>query len=366
METPKGIQGILNQVMVAPSLALARQLEQKLVGHGYRKMVFGRINQKASIEAASEGDRGAVERLANAFDASLTAARVASGAGASKSSLTPRKAAQRFLNPNPDSCDWKPQYPKIDFEMPIIQFWREDETKRRFKRFHSGSGLCSLLVRDTSLGIGRKEMPETILALNSESKLRTWEATIRYTNPTLQRFFAGTRNEQLEIELQAPNQVWVGDITYLKVAGIYRYLAVVMDKYSRRIVGWAYGKRKDVALTLKALNRAVRYRRPLRGLIFHTDRGIEYAAGAFKERLLELGITPSMNRPGKINDNAYIESFFHSMKSEIVHGLTFTEDREIVQAVRAYVPFYNDTRLHSSLNYVPPATYEQLANPGVN
>ena len=105
---------------------------------------------------------------------------------------------------------------------------------------------------------------------------------------------------------------------------------------------------------------------PSRGLIFHTDRGIEYAAGAFKERLAELGITQSMNRPGKINDNAYIESFFHSMKSEIVHGLTFTEDREIEQAVRAYVPFYNGTRLHSSLNYVPPATYEQLARPGVN
>ena len=191
-------------------------------------------------------------------------------------------------------------------------------------------------------------------------------ATIRYTNPTLQRFFAGARNEQLDLEIQGPDQVWVGDLTYLKVGGIYRYLAVVMDKYSRRILGWAYGKRKDVALTLRCLNRAVRYRKPPLGLIFHTDRGIEYAAGAFKERLAELGIVQSMNRPGKINDNAYIESFFHSMKSEIVHGLTFTEDREIEQAVRDYVPFYNGTRLHSSLNYVPPATYEQLAKPGVN
>lgn len=177
MEKPKRIQIILNQLMVAPSLASAHQLEQELAGLGYRKMVFGgRINQKASIEAASEGDRGAVERLANAFDASLTAARVVSGTGTSDSSLTPRKAAQRFLNPNPDSCDWNPQYAKINFEMPVIQFWREDETKRRFKRFQSGSGLCSLLVRDASLGIGRREMPETILALNSESKLRTWEA----------------------------------------------------------------------------------------------------------------------------------------------------------------------------------------------
>ena len=115
-----------------------------------------------------------------------------------------------------------------------------------------------------------------------------------------------------------------------------------------------------MALTLRALERAVRYRRPPRGLIFHTDRGIEYAAGAFRERAAQLGIKQSMNRPGKLNDNAFIESFFHSMKADIVHGLRFTEDRQIEQAVRGYVPFYNGTRLHSSLNYVPPAAFEQL------
>ena len=134
-----------------------------------------------------------------------------------------------------------------------------------------------------------------------------------------------------------------------------------MDKCSRRVLCWAYGRRKDVALTLSALERAVRYRKPPRGLIFHTDRGIEYAAGAFKERAAELGIVQSMNRPGKVTDNAHIESFFHSMKADIVHGLTFTEDRQIQQALRTYVPFYNGTRLHSSLNYVPPATFERLA-----
>jgi transposase InsO family protein len=191
--------------------------------------------------------------------------------------------------------------------------------------------------------------------------IRARVATIRYTNPALQRFFGSARNEQLDIELKGPDQVWVGDITYLKVGTIYRYLAVVMDKYSRRVLGWAYGKRKDVALTLKAIERAVRYRKPPRGLIFHTDRGIEYAAGAFKERAAELGIVQSMNRPGKVTDNAHIESFFHSMKADIVHGLSFAEDREIQQALRAYIPFYNGTRLHSSLNYVPPATFERLA-----
>ena len=87
-------------------------------------------------------------------------------------------------------------------------------------------------------------------------------ATMRYTSPGLQRYYGSIPNQQLDLQLKTPDQVWVGDITYLKVAGIYRYLAVVMDKYSRRVVGWSYGPRKDVKLTLEALNRAVGSRRP--------------------------------------------------------------------------------------------------------
>jgi transposase InsO family protein len=186
-------------------------------------------------------------------------------------------------------------------------------------------------------------------------------ATLRYTNPSIQRFFGLIANESLALELKGPDQLWVGDITYLKVGAIYRYLAVVMDKYSRRVVGWSYGPRKDVGLTLRALNRAVSARRPGRGLVFHTDRGTEYAATAFKDRLAELGITQSMNRPGKVTDNAFIESFFHSMKAEIYHGLRFGADDEIRTALKNYVPFYNRDRLHSSLSYVSPATFERQA-----
>jgi transposase InsO family protein len=187
-------------------------------------------------------------------------------------------------------------------------------------------------------------------------------ATIRYTSPSIQRFFDGALNQQLDLELERPDQVWVGDITYLKVGAIYRYLAVVMDKYSRRVVGWSYGPRKDVALTLRALNRAVASRRPERGLVFHTDRGTEYAGAAFKQRLVELGFVQSMNRPGKMTDNAFIESFFHSMKTDIYHGVRFIDDSELRNALKNYVPFYNEARLHSSLQYVPPATFEQRAS----
>ncbi|MGH9421673.1 MAG: IS3 family transposase [Thermoanaerobaculia bacterium] len=186
-------------------------------------------------------------------------------------------------------------------------------------------------------------------------------ATIRYTNRSLQRYFGAIPNGQLDLELERPDQVWVGDITYLKVGAIYRYLAVVMDKYSRRVVGWSYGPRKDVALTLRALNAAVRTRRPARGLVFHTDRGIEYAAGAFKERVAQLGFTQSMNRPGKMTDNAFIESFFHSMKADVFHGCRFDQDEHVRSVLKNYLPFYNRARLHSSLDYVSPATFERQA-----
>ena len=226
----------------------------------------------------------------------------------------------------------------------------------RRSRHTYGSPRVYQALRRQGCGAGENRIARVMRKHGIKARV----ATIRYTNPTLKRFFAGANNEQLGMELNGPDQVWVGDITYLKVGGIYRYLAVVMDKYSRRVIGWAYGHRKDVVLTLRALNRAVRYRKPARGLIFHTDRGIEYAAGAFKARLTELGITQSMNRPGKVTDNAYIESFFHSMKSEMYHGLRFDEDRQIKTALRDYMPFYNRGRLHSSLNYVSPATYEKL------
>ncbi len=245
---------------------------------------------------------------------------------------------------------------------PSRRAQEEGELVERIRSVHRGSRhtygspRVYQALRQQGCGAGENRIARVMRKHGIKARV----ATIRYTNPALKRFFAGAGNEQLGMQPDGPDQVWVGDITYLKVSGIYRYLAVVMDKYSRRIVGWAYGHRKDVVLTLKALDRATRYRRPARGLIFHTDRGIEYAAGAFKARLDELGITQSMNRPGKVTDNAYIESFFHSMKSEIYHGQRFDEDGQMRVALCDYMPFYNQGRLHSSLNYVSPATYEKL------
>ena len=141
------------------------------------KLIGGRQNQKSSIEAAGESDRPITERLANAFDASLTAARLLAGIAKSEKDMKPRVAAQRFLNSNTDSCAWEPQYDAIQFAKPIIQFWSDNENERlRYRKYQTSAGLITVLVRDTALGISRKRMPDTILNLNSDDKLKTWEA----------------------------------------------------------------------------------------------------------------------------------------------------------------------------------------------
>jgi len=221
-----------------------------------------------------------------------------------------------------------------------------------------GSPRVYQRLREMGVSVGENRVAKLMRRLCIKGR---W-ATLRYTSPNLKKFFGSLPNQQHEHPAEQPDQVWVADITYLKVGSIYRYLAVVMDRCSRRIIGWALGQQRNVVLTLRALNHAVAKRRPKPGLIFHTDRGIEYYANAFRERLAQLQITQSMNRPGKVTDNAFMESFFHSMKADVIHGCTFTEDSQLLSVLRSYIPFYNHRRMHSSLNYVSPASYEnQLA-----
>jgi transposase InsO family protein len=194
--------------------------------------------------------------------------------------------------------------------------------------------------------------------LMREAGLRARAARLYRRIPGLHDFFTSIPNRQLDRRATARDQVWVGDITYLKVAGAWRYLAVVMDRYSRRIIGWSLGPTKDARLTLAAFNRAVFHRRPRPGVIFHSDRGVEYAAYAFRNRLAALGFVQSMNRPREITDNAHMESFFHSMKSDVVHGVRFMDDTQLVSLLRSYIPYYNGVRLHSGIGYASPVAYE--------
>lgn len=199
-----------------------------------------------------------------------------------------------------------------------------------------------------------------VARLMREAGLQGRSARLYRNSKVLQRaFYAGVPYRPESAMTQRHDQVWVGDVTYLKVAGQWRYLAAVMDKHSRRIVGWSLGARRDAALTTQALRRSAASRRVSPGVVFHSDRGIEFANFEFRSQLQGLGMLQSMNRPGKMNDNAHMESFFHSMKCEQLYGRKFDTEQQLRSTLSSYIRFYNERRLHSSLRYLPPATYEK-------
>lgn len=218
-----------------------------------------------------------------------------------------------------------------------------------------GSPRIHAALQAAGTHVGRKR----VARLMGERGLRARSARIYRRTPGTRRFFGAVPNRILDLTITACDQVWVGDLTYLKVAGTPRYLAAVMDAHSRRILGWRLGPHRDLPLTLGALDRAVLRRRVPDGLIFHSDRGAEYAAYRYRARLAALGITQSMKRPRELGDNALIESFFHTFKSDVIHGATFATDIELLSVVKTYIRRYNRTRLHSSLGYRSPIDFER-------
>ncbi len=225
--------------------------------------------------------------------------------------------------------------------------------------FETGRGTYgSPRVHQALRAAGTRVSRRRVARLMREAGLRARAVRLYRRIPGLHGFFTSIPNRQLDHLATGPDQVWVGDITYLKVGGAWRYLAVVMDRYSRRILGWSLGPKKDARLTLRALHHAVAHRRPPPGLIFHSDRGVEYAAYVFRNRLAALGFVQSMNRPREVTDNAHMESFFHSMKSDVVHGVRFVAPDDVRGLLRRYLPYYNRVRLHSGLGYRSPVDYE--------
>jgi transposase InsO family protein len=175
----------------------------------------------------------------------------------------------------------------------------------------------------------------------------------------LSRQFVMVKNEIRELDVTGVDQLWVGDVTYLKVGDQWRYLATVMDRYSRRLLGWALGKERTAALARRALQHALRVRQPESRPIFHSDRGVEYISTSYRQALKKAGIVQSVNRPRHMNDNAHMESWNKTMKTDLYHRKRFENDRELRESIRSYIDFYNRVRLHSSLGYMSPMEYEQ-------
>ena len=158
-----------------------------------------------------------------------------------------------------------------------------------------------------------------------------------------------------------PNEKWVGDITYIRTGEGWLYLATVIDLYSRRIVGWSMDDTMKVSLVNDALNMAITQRNPPAGLLWHTDRGSQYASYSHRDLLEENGIIQSMSRKGNCWDNAVAESFFKTLKSDLIYDTYFYTKKQAKQEIFEYIEFYyNRTRSHSYLGNLSPVRFEEL------
>lgn len=163
-----------------------------------------------------------------------------------------------------------------------------------------------------------------------------------------------------EFNVSSPNRVWVSDITYLRVGRKWYYLSVFIDLFSRLVVGWDLSDSLERHSTIKALNKAILRRSPGKGLLIHSDRGIQYASSDFRKQLERNGFIQSMSRKGNCWDNAVVESFFHTLKTQLTHHICYKDVQEAEQSLFNYIEvYYNRRRRHSTNNYKSPVFFEE-------
>jgi putative transposase len=239
---------------------------------------------------------------------------------------------------------------------------REGPLKARIKAIFQESkgsyGSRRILKKLQSEGhqIGRYKVRGLMrkLALKPKSPKR-----YKVTTDSRHSFAVAANVLDRKFDVAGPNQVWASDITYLWTLEGWHYLAVVMDLFSRQIVGWAMDKRMKTKLTLDALAMAYWRRKPDTGLLHHSDRGVQYACHEYQKRLDHYAMSVSMSRKGDCWDNAPVERFFRSLKSERLASCRFATRKSAELEVLDYITFYNFARLHSTLGYRSPMEYEK-------
>ena len=202
-----------------------------------------------------------------------------------------------------------------------------------------------------------KYMSELGLNADRKAKYRVMTTDSNHTNPIAERLF---KAEDVEALPNAPGEVLAGDITYLRISKYHHiYLAVVIDLYNREVVGWSLGDSLETGLIIRALESAMYAVGPDAEVIFHSDRGSQYASEAYRKLLKSSNIKPSMSRKGNCYDNAYVESFFASLKKECVYRTEYSSEQELRAMVFEYIEtWYNRKRRHSSLDYLSPVQYK--------
>jgi putative transposase len=224
------------------------------------------------------------------------------------------------------------------------------------QRRHEGYRRITRRLRDQGLVVNAKRVLRLMRADNLLSLRRK-----PFVPPTTdsRHKFRIVANLARGLEPTGLDQLWVADITYVRLAETFVYLAVVIDAFSRRVVGWALDDHLEARLAVGALNRAIEARDPPGGLIHHSDRGVQYASSEYAARLDERGFQRSMSRPGNPYDNAKAESFMKTLKAEEADGTAYADLKDARDRIGAFIEdVYNADRLHSALGYKSPIAFE--------